>query len=157
MRVSCLDRLLLGYIISQGQVEMDPSKVSAVAEWPSPSTRKRLQQFLGFANFYRRFIRGYSQVAAPLTALTSTKNTFAWSLEAETAFQGLKRRFISAPILVQPDPSLQFVVEVDASVSPPAIIRRPTASQRGPTRNWKACCAVLPPPTPPPGVTTFPG
>ena len=51
----------LGYIISQDRVEMDPSKVSAVAEWPSPSTRKRLQQFLGFANFYRRFIRGYSQ------------------------------------------------------------------------------------------------
>ena len=53
----------LGYIISQGQIEMDPAKVSAVAEWPSPPTRKRLQQFLGFANFYRRFIRGYSQVA----------------------------------------------------------------------------------------------
>ena len=63
----------LGYIISQGQIEMDPSKVSAVAEWPSPPTRKR-QQFLGFANFYRRFIQGYSQVAAPLTALTSTKS-----------------------------------------------------------------------------------
>ena len=46
----------LGYIISQGQIEMDPSKVSAVAKWPSPPTRKRLQQFLGFANFYRRFI-----------------------------------------------------------------------------------------------------
>ena len=105
----------LGYIISQDQVEMDPSKVSAVAEWPSPSTRKRLQQFLGFAYFYRRFIRGYSQVAAPLTALTSTKTTFAWTPEAETAFQSLKQRLISAPILIQPDPSLQFVVEVDAS------------------------------------------
>ena len=105
----------LGYIISHGQIEMDPAKVSAVAEWPSPPTRKRLQQFLGFANFYRRFIRGYSQVAAPLTALTSTKSVYAWMPRAETVFQDLKKRFISAPILVQPDPSLQFVVEADAS------------------------------------------
>ena len=67
----------LGYIIGQGQIRMDPSKVSAVAEWTSPPNRKRLQQFLGFANFYRRFIRGYSQVAAPLTALTSTKSPFS--------------------------------------------------------------------------------
>ena len=64
----------LGYIISQGQIEMDPAKVSAVAEWPSPPTRKRLQQFLGFANFaYRRFIRGYSQVAAPLTSQSAKR------------------------------------------------------------------------------------
>ena len=94
---------------------MDPSKVSAVAEWTSPPNRKRLQQFLGFAHFYRRFIRGYSQVAAPLTALTSTKSPFSWTPEAEAAFRGLKRRFVSAPILVQPDPALQFVVEADAS------------------------------------------
>ena len=105
----------LGYIIGQGQIEMDPSKVTAVAEWPSPPTRKRLQQFLGFANFYRQFIRGYSQVAVPLTALTSTKSPFTWMPEAETAYSGLKKRFVSTPILVQPDPSLQFVVEADAS------------------------------------------
>ena len=102
----------LGYIISQGQIEMDPTKVSAVAEWPSPP---RLQQFLGFANFYRRFIRGYSQVAAPLTALTSTKSAYIWTPKAEAAFLDLKKRFVSTPILVQPDPSRQFVVEADAS------------------------------------------
>ena len=95
----------LGYIISQGQIEMDPAKVSAVAEWPSPPTWKRLQPFLGFANFYRQFIRGYSQVAAPLTVLTSTKSAYVWTSKAETAFLDLKKRFVSAPILVQPDPS----------------------------------------------------
>ena len=89
-----------------------------MAEWPSPPTPKRLQQFLGFANFYRRFIRGYSQVAAPLTALTSTKSAFVWTPKAETAFLDLKKRFVSAPILIQPDPSLQFVVEADASDTP---------------------------------------
>ena len=83
--------------------------------WPSPPTRKRLQQFLGFANFYRRFIRGYSQVAAPLTALTSTKSAFVWTPKAETAFLDLKKWFVSVPILIQPDPSLQFVVEADDS------------------------------------------
>lgn len=105
----------LGYVIESGQVRTDPEKVRAVAEWPRPENLKQLQRFLGFANFYRRFIRNYSQVAAPLTRLTSTKVSFKWNVEAEEAFQELKGRFISAPILVHPDPSRQFVVEVDAS------------------------------------------
>lgn len=94
---------------------MDSSKVKAVQEWPSPTTRKQLQRFLGFANFYWRFIRNYSHVAAPLTSLTSPNRLFSWTLEAENAFRELKSRFSSAPVLIQPDPSRQFVVEVDAS------------------------------------------
>ncbi len=94
---------------------MDPDKVQAVVNWPTPDSRKALQRFLGFANFYRRFIRNYSQLAAPLTALTSTKTMFRWSSSAEAAFSKLKSCFVSAPILVAPDPSRQFVVEVDAS------------------------------------------
>ena len=66
----------LGFIISQGRVEMDPGKVTAVTDWPTPTNRKQLQRFLGFANFYRRFIRNYSHIAAPLTALTSVKVSF---------------------------------------------------------------------------------
>ena len=129
----------LGYIIGQGQIRMDPSKVSAVAEWTSPPTRKRLQQFLGFANFYRRFIRGYSQVAAPLTALTSTKSPFSWTPEAEAAFRGLKRHFVSAPILVQPDPALQFVVEADASDTGVGAV----LSQRSPSDHKLHPCAFF--------------
>eukprot|EP00066_Takifugu_rubripes_P023495 XP_011612761.1 PREDICTED: uncharacterized protein LOC105417894 [Takifugu rubripes] len=68
----------LGYIIGQGSVEMDPSKVSAVTSWPVPESRRQLQRFLGFANFYRRFIRGYSTVAAPLTSLTSSKCAYGF-------------------------------------------------------------------------------
>uniref|UniRef100_A0A8C1MYK4 Gypsy retrotransposon integrase-like protein 1 n=1 Tax=Cyprinus carpio TaxID=7962 RepID=A0A8C1MYK4_CYPCA len=105
----------LGHIISVGGIRMDPAKVRAVSEWPAPDSRKALQRFLGFANFYRRFIRNFGQVAAPLTALTSTKVNFCWSADAQAAFNELKRRFTSAPILVTPDPSRQFVVEVDAS------------------------------------------
>ena len=129
----------MGYIISQGQIEMDPTKVSAVAEWPSPPTRKRLQQFLGFANFYRRFIRGYSQVAAPLTALTSTKSAFLWTPKAETAFLDLKKRFVSAPILIQPDPSLQFLVEADSSDTGVGAI----LSQRSPSDHKLHPCAFF--------------
>ena len=105
----------LGYIIEQGQVRTDPEKVQAVAQWPKPSTRKQLQRFLGFANFYRRFIRDYSRVAGPLNQLTSPAIPFSWTTQAEAAFSELKRRFTSAPILMNPDPSLQFIVEVDAS------------------------------------------
>ncbi len=66
----------LGFIVSPEAVRMDPDKVKAVVSWPTPDSRKALQRFLGFANFYRRFIRNFSQLAAPLTALTSTKMAF---------------------------------------------------------------------------------
>ena len=105
----------LGFIIEGGQTRPDPRKVKTVVEWPQPANRKQLQSFLGFANFYRCFIRDYSKVAAPLTALTSSLRPFAWTPAASAAFDTLKRRFTSAPILLHPDPSKPFVVEVDAS------------------------------------------
>ena len=94
---------------------MDLEKVRPVEQWPQPGDRKSLQRFLGFANFYRRFIRGYSSVAAPLTQLISTKVRFTSGPEAEEAFQNLKGQFMSASILIHPDPDRQFIVEVDAS------------------------------------------
>jgi len=96
-------------------VEADPGKIEAVVEWPTPTTRRELQRFLGFANFYRHFIRNFSKVAAPLTRLTSVNIKFFWTPEANKAFLRLKALFTSAPILIQPDPDKQFIVEVDAS------------------------------------------
>ncbi len=106
----------LGYIISQEGVAMDESKVHAVLDWPLPSTIKELQRFLGFANFYRRFIRGFSSIAAPLTNMTKKgSRRLQWTAEAHKAFEQLKRQFTTAPILHHPDPNSPFVVEVDAS------------------------------------------
>ncbi|KAI7806903.1 Pol polyprotein [Triplophysa rosa] len=105
----------LGHVISPRGIEPDAAKVKAVATWPVPDSRKALQRFLGFANFYRRFIRGFGQVAAPLMALTSTKISFGWNSLAHVAFDKLKSRFISAHVLCFPDPDRQFIVEVDAS------------------------------------------
>ncbi|KAI2662144.1 Transposon Tf2-9 polyprotein [Labeo rohita] len=129
----------LGYIVSAEGMRMDPEKIKAVVDWPSPDSRKALQRFLGFANFYRRFIHNYSQLAAPLTALTSPRMAFRWSDAAEAAFANLKRRFVSAPVLVTPDPSRQFVVEVDASeVGVGAVL-----SQRSPSDDKMHPCAFF--------------
>jgi len=107
----------LGFVLEGGQVKPSEDKIKAVLEWPVPENRKQLQRFLGFANFYRRFIRNYSQTALPLTSLTSVKKTFQWSPEAQTAFDKLKMLFSRAPVLIQPDSSKQFILEVDASDS----------------------------------------
>ena len=107
----------LGFIISEGSVLMDPDKVSAVMNWPVPQSIKEIQRFLGFANFYQKFIKNFSTVAAPIVALTKKNRgpRFSWSPEADKAFLELKKRFSSKPVLINPDPSLPFVVEVDAS------------------------------------------
>jgi len=90
-------------------------KVEAVTDWPTPSNRKEVQRFLGFANFYRRFIRNFSSVAAPMHVLTSPAIRLQWNPTADAAFQRLKRAFTTAPVLTLPDSRQQFVVEVDAS------------------------------------------
>ncbi|KAL0156943.1 hypothetical protein M9458_048189, partial [Cirrhinus mrigala] len=106
----------LGYVISSEGVAMDKKKVNAVLNWPRPATLKELQRFLGFANFYRRLIRHFSTVAAPLTAMIKRGTTrLSWTQPALQAFNDLRRRFSSAPILHHPDPDKPFIVEVDAS------------------------------------------
>ncbi len=106
----------LGYVISSGGVAMDDKKIHNVVNWPQPTTLKELQRFLGFANFYRRFIRNFSTVAAPLTSMTKKGNQrLTWSPAAHQAFRTLKERFTTAPILHHPDPEREFIVEVDAS------------------------------------------
>ncbi|KAL0171669.1 hypothetical protein M9458_031980, partial [Cirrhinus mrigala] len=126
----------LGFIISAQGVAMDPQKLEAVRSWPLPASLKQLQRFLGFANFYRRFIRGFSSIAAPLTALTKpSRGEFHLTPEATQAFRTLCHQFTTAPILTHPDPTKVFVVEVDASdVGVGAVL-----SQRGPDEKLHPC------------------
>ena len=105
----------LGHVLEEGRVRANPKKVRAVEEWPGPTDRTQLRRFLGFANFYRRFIKGFSRVAAPLSTLTSTAIPFVWTPKAEEAFGALKGLFTTAPVLIFPDPGRQFIVKVNAS------------------------------------------
>lgn len=82
MRIPCVYYLFLGYIFEAGNIRPDPAKINAITIWEPPDTRKKLQQFLGFANF----IRNYSTISSPLTQLTSINKPYIWSHEAQSAF-----------------------------------------------------------------------
>ncbi len=105
----------LGYIISPSGVNMDSKKVSAITSWPVPKSVHDIQVFLGLANFYRRFVKGFSKIALPLTALLAKNAEFIWSPSAQQAFDTLKSAFTTAPVLAHFDPSRKIVVETDAS------------------------------------------
>lgn len=105
----------LGMVISQGQVAMDAVKVQAVKDWPTPTNLREVRGFLGFANFYRRFIRDFSRLARPLNDLTKKDCPWSWETVQQEAFDQLKERFTEQPILAMWDPYLPTRVEVDAS------------------------------------------
>src|SRR6202161_2021483 len=105
----------LGVVVSHNSVKMDPAKVAGVSEWLTPSNKKEVQSFLGFINFYRRFIEGFSHIAWPLYDLTKADSAFQWSSEEKSAFDMLRDRITSAPILSLPDNSRPYSVEADSS------------------------------------------
>ena len=93
---------------------MDPKKVEAITKWSNPKNKKELQQFLGFTNFYGRFIEGYSKVVKPLTKLTRNE-IWKWNKEQQDAFNELKHLVCTNPILMIPLDNTPFRMEVDAS------------------------------------------
>jgi hypothetical protein len=105
----------LGFIISTEGIEVDPKKISVVKNWQPPRNVKGVQGFLGFCNFYRRFITEYGRIAKPLTALTRKGLVFKWTDQCQEAFNKLKEAMLSAPILRYYDPELPTMVETDAS------------------------------------------
>jgi hypothetical protein len=105
----------LGMIIHPGEVCMDPGKVSAVWDWPTPTTLRDVRAFIGFSNFYRRFIKDFSSIARPLHDLTKKDMPWQWHMEQQHAFDTLKEKFCQEPILKVYDPNLETRVEVDAS------------------------------------------
>ena len=105
----------LGVIVSHDSVKMDPVKVAGVMEWPILTNKKEVQSFLGFTNFYQRFIEGFSHVACPLFDLTKVDSAFHWSMEEQLAFDTLWERITSTLILTLPDNSRPYRVEADSS------------------------------------------
>ncbi|MBW0508086.1 hypothetical protein O181_047801 [Austropuccinia psidii MF-1] len=105
----------LGYVVSSEGLKMDQAKVQQILNWPPPRNLKALQSFLGFANFYRRFIKNYSKKISSLTSFLKKDSRFPLNEEALRQFHQLKEAFTTAPILSHFNPSLPTIVETDAS------------------------------------------
>jgi hypothetical protein len=105
----------LGFIVGSEGIKMDPSKVAAITSWPQPGSVHDIRVFLGLANFYRRFVKDFSQIVAPITALLKKGQKFVWGKNAQTALEQLKAAFTTEPILHHFDPLLPVVLEADAS------------------------------------------
>lgn len=106
----------LGFIIEAGVgIRMDPAKVEAIMEWAAPTTQKGVRGFVGFANYYRIFIEDFAEIIRPLTALTGKDTAFRWTDVEERAFQTMKTKFITAPVLAQFDPEKETRLEADSS------------------------------------------
>jgi hypothetical protein len=105
----------LGLIISKNRVEMDPVKVAGVAEWPEPLNKREVQSFLGFVNFYHRFIKDFSHHARPLFNLTRKEQKWKWDSAEASAFRKLKELVTSALVLVTPADDQPFRIELDSS------------------------------------------
>jgi hypothetical protein len=104
----------LGHIVSAQGVCADPGKIQAMLDWPLPKTTKALRGFLGLPCYYRKFIKGYGKIVAPLTTLLR-HNSFTWTDPAREAFQALKRVVSQAPVLALPNFAQPFLIECDAS------------------------------------------
>jgi len=104
----------LGHVISKDGVAMDADKVAAVHAWPTPCSAHDLRGFLGLAGYYRKFIKDFGIIAAPLTRLLR-RDAFAWDDDATTAFEALKTALTTGPVLQMPDFDRLFIVDCDAS------------------------------------------
>ena len=107
--------LYLGHVISREGIAADLTKIEKVATWMAPHSKQEFRKFLGFASYYRRFIKDFAQITKPLHRLTEDTATFAWTEPCQAAFEKLRRRLTSAPVLAYPDFNRQFILDTDAS------------------------------------------
>ena len=105
----------LGHIVSEQGVAVDHGKVEKIKLWPTPASAREVQQFLGLANYYRRYIKGFAEIAKPLHKLTERNASFKWTAECENAFSTLRFKLTTTPVLAYPDFSQQFILDTDAS------------------------------------------
>ncbi|GBG85935.1 hypothetical protein CBR_g40748 [Chara braunii] len=103
----------LGYVVTRGGLRPDSRKVAAVKEAPVPTSLTQVRAFLGLASYYRRFIKGFAAIARPLTNLLRKEQPLHWDDECNQAFGALKDALVTAPILIRPDPSQQFILITD--------------------------------------------
>ncbi|GKD43348.1 putative reverse transcriptase domain-containing protein [Tanacetum coccineum] len=106
----------LGHVIDSQGIHVDPAKIESIKDWASPKTPTEIRQFLGLAGYYRRFIEGFLKIAKSMTKLTQKGVKFDWGDKAEAAFQLIKQKLCSAPILALPEGSKDFIVYCDASI-----------------------------------------
>ena len=106
---------LLGFTVSHGSITPDISRLSAVQNWITPKTVKDVQKFLGFANFYRRFIPNYAGLAKPLTQLLRKDTPFTWNEPQNSAFTEIRSILVSEPTIAIPSPDKDFLIQTDAS------------------------------------------
>ena len=105
----------LGVIIGEDRVEMEKEKVQEIIEWPVPRSVKDVQKFLGLANYYRWFVKDFTKIAKLLYKITRKENKWGWGERQQKAFEELKERFTTEPVLVTPDLDKEMRVEVDMS------------------------------------------
>ena len=104
-----------GHFISNEGISVDPRKIETIKKWPAPTNVSEVRSFLGLASYYRKFVKKFSAIATPLTALLHKDLKFEWSKEAQKAFDILKEKLTTTPVLLLPDPTKPFVVTTDAS------------------------------------------
>jgi hypothetical protein len=107
--------IYLGHIVGGGELKIDPSKVKVILEWPKPSNVTEVRSFLGATQYWRKFIANFSSIATPLHAVTSVKQVFQWGDKKHKAFDTLKEKISSAPVLALPNLRQPFEIQADAS------------------------------------------
>ena len=106
----------LGHVVSSEGIVADPAKIEKVVNWPVPTNKSEVQQFLGLVSYYRRFIRDCAHVAKPLYQLTERSKPFAWTVECGEAFSTLKKHLSTPPVLVFPDFAREFILDTDQGI-----------------------------------------
>ena len=109
--------VVLGHAVSREGISTDPEKKRVIKEWPEPVDESQLRAFLGTAGYYRQFVPNYAQIASPLHRACQKGDRFRWTAECEEAFQDIKHRLSSAPILAFPQLDVPFILDSDASDS----------------------------------------
>ena len=107
--------VFLGFVVSAAGIKVDQEKVKAIQEWPTPTSITQVRSFHGLASFYRRFVKDFSTIAAPLTEVIKKNVGFQWGEAQERSFNSLKEKLTNAPLLVLPNFSKTFEIECDAS------------------------------------------